>query len=377
MLQILFYGSIVFILYAYFIYPLSLMMIGCFIKNKIKKEIFTPYVTMIITGYNEEKRIRKKLENTFSLKYPKEKLEVIVASDGSTDKTNEIVKEYEKNGIVLHALPVRKGKEYAQKEAIQRAKGVVLVFSDVATILDIDGLDHIVSNFADDSIGCVSSEDRLISNDGSLCGEGFYVRYEMWLRRLESKVNTLVGLSGSFFAARKEVCQDFSEVNQSDFRVLLNSVKLGLRGINDPQAIGYYLNIADEKREFDRKVRTVIRGITVFFQHLEFLDFFHYGLFSYQYFCHKFLRWMVPFFLCLAFFTNLILAMKSFQFLLFFIGQIVFYAFAVWGWKRKKSISNIFLKIPIYFFVVNLSIAQAWWKYLLGQRVTLWTPSDR
>jgi cellulose synthase/poly-beta-1,6-N-acetylglucosamine synthase-like glycosyltransferase len=377
MIEVLFISSILLIPFAYFGYPASLWLIGIVRKNAVKKESFFPDVTMIITAYNEEKRIKEKLDNTVALDYPKDKLHVLVASDGSSDQTNFIITTFENDGIELLAIEERHGKENAQKEAVKRARGDILVFTDVATTLDSTGLKEIVSNFADSSVGCVSSEDRVIREDGNAGGEGLYVRYEMWLRRLESQANSLVGLSGSFFAARKEVCQDFSEKMQSDFRTVLNSAKLGLRGVSDPMAIGHYLDVSDEKREFDRKVRTVVRGLTVFFRHLELLNFFRYGLFSYQFFCHKLLRWLVPLFLFTAFFTNLILAMTSSAYYVLLLCQSAFYAVAVWGWQRKVPPGNVLLKIPMYFLTVNASIFVAWWQYLKGERIVMWTPSER
>lgn len=377
MMVTLFAGSLVLVLCAYFGYPFSLFILGFFRKKEVKKQTLFPSVTMIITSYNEEKRIKPKLENTINLEYPREKLQVIVASDGSEDRTNEIVKDFAENGIQLLAIEERRGKENAQKEAISNGKGDIFVFTDVATLLDPQGLKLMASNFADPSVGCVSSEDRVIGVDGKPSGEGFYVRYEMWLRRLESRVNSVVGLSGSFFAARKEVCKDFSGEMQSDFKTLLNSVKLGLRGISDPQAIGYYQDVSDQKREFDRKVRTVLRGLTVFFRHLEFLNMFRYGLFSYQFLCHKLLRWLVPLFVFIALVSNIILALKSYLFFILLLGQLIFYGLAFWGWKGKIGASRIFVKVPMYFLIVNASIFVAWWRYLKGERLIMWTPSER
>ena len=193
---------------------------------------------------------------------------------------------------------------------------------------------------------------------------------------MESKVNSLVGLSGSFFAARKSVCKDFSGDVQSDFRTLLNSVKLGFRGICDPEAIGSYLDISDKNSEYERKVRTVLRGLTVFFMHMEFLNIFKYGFFSYQYLCHKLLRWLVPLFLIMAFIGNLLLARNSDIYFVVFIAQIIFYLVAIWGWKIGNTSSNL-IKIPYYFLAVNASIFVAWWRYFNRQRVVMWTPSDR
>ena len=314
------------------------------------------------------------MENTIHLEYPRDRLQVLVASDGSADRTNGIVAGYGNDGVELLAIAQRRGKENAQKEAVREARGDILVFSDVATRLDPDGLMQIVSNFADPSVGCVSSEDRLIGQDGKPGGEGLYVRYEMWLRRLESRVGSLVGLSGSFFAARKEVCADFSEEMQSDFRTLLNSVRLGLRGVIDPEAVGYYTDIADEKKEFDRKVRTVLRGLTVFFRHLEFLNPLRFGFFSYQYACHKLLRWLVPFLLPVALATSAILSLHSIPYFVVFLGQTAFYAIGAIGAVRGGRSWKGLWKIPVYFLTVNASILMAWEKFLRGDRVVMWTP---
>ena len=308
MFEYLFVSFILLIFYAYFGYPLSLCTINLFKKNycvfAVDSKLY--YVTIIIAAYNAEKLIIDKIENTLSIDYPKEILQVIVASDGSTDKTNDIVTKYAAKGIELLHIRRRGGKENAQMEAIKRAKGEIFVFTDVGTMLDPKGLKQIVSNFQDPSVGCVSGEDRLIEKDGSPSGEGFYVRYEMWLRKLESRVNSLVGLSGSFFAARSIVCKNFSNNHDSDFFTLLNCINIGLRGISDPLAIGYYHDISDQKLEYERKIRTVLRGMTGFFNNTEYLNFIRYGIFSYQYFCHKLLRWLVPVFLIIELMLNII-----------------------------------------------------------------------
>ena len=376
MLKILFISSVFVIFYSYIGYPISLYMAGWVRKKEIKKKPYYPEVTLIITAHNEEKRIKNKIINTLEILYPKEKLQIIIASDGSTDRTNEIVFNYRIHGIELLAIPIRGGKENAQREALKLAKGEVIVFTDVATILEPTGLEQILSNFSDPAVGCVSSEDKFIGRDGKASGEGFYVRYEMLLRRLECRVNSVVGLSGSFFAARRTVCKDFSGDMQSDFRTLLNCVKMGLRGVCDPLAKGTYFDVSDDKREFDRKIRTVLRGLTVFFRHTEFLNVFRYGFFSYQYFCHKLLRWLVPLFLILAFSANLFLAMKSDIYFALFLGQIFFYCVALIGVKGKYTSANL-IKIPYYFLTVNVSIIIAWWRYLGGHRVVMWTPSER
>jgi cellulose synthase/poly-beta-1,6-N-acetylglucosamine synthase-like glycosyltransferase len=376
-IEAIFVASIVLALFAYIGYPLSLLLIGLFYRRSVVKDPISPSVTIIVTVHNEVTRVRHKIANILSLEYPKDKMQILVASDGSSDDTNKIVKEYPASIVELLELTERRGKEAAQKVAVKNARGDILVFTDVATMLEPDALKQIVSNFADPSVGCVSSADRLIGKNGKPAGEGIYVHYEMWLRRIESYVNSLVGLSGSFFAARKEVCADFSGEMQSDFRTVLNAVKLGLRGISDPHAIGWYEDIVEEKKEFNRKVRTVVRGLTVFFRHLEFLDVFKYGLFSYQYFCHKFLRWLVPVSLVFAFLSNIALAIKSPWWSLSLALQVVFYSLSVFGLWKGASYLGFLSKLPTYFVTVNASILVAWIRFLKGERITMWAPSKR
>lgn len=383
MVEFVFWSAILFIFYSYFGYPLVLWVISLFKNRSVKKGDITPSVSFIITAYNEEKRIKEKIENTLKQDYPKDKLEIIVASDCSTDRTDEIVKLYQPRGIIMVRAPKGKGKENAQKYAVDRATGEILIFSDVATILLEDGVSNIVKNFDDPTVGCVSSVDKFINKDGKISGEGAYVKYEMILRGLETRVNTLVGLSGSFFAARKEVCRIWAVDLQSDFNTLLNSVKFGLRGVSDPESIGYYRNITDENKEFERKVRTVLRGISVLMKSLSMLNPFKYGLFSWQIFSHKLCRWLVPFAMIVAFVSNLFLIANSYSistptsilYVCAFISQLIFYVVALLG--IYKSFTKYFLKIPSFFVLVNLSILYAWFRYFKGEQLVRWNPSER
>jgi cellulose synthase/poly-beta-1,6-N-acetylglucosamine synthase-like glycosyltransferase len=377
MLTALFWFSVAFVFYAYCGYPLLLLALSLFMGRPVAKGDMTPRVSFIITAYNEEKRIREKVENTLGQSYPPDRLEIIVASDGSTDQTDEIVKRYSARGVKLIRASERKGKENAQKLAVEAASGEILVFSDVSTVLDPGGVMSIVRNFNDPCIGCVSSVDRVIGRDGRVGGEGSYVRYEMFLRRLESRVNTLVGLSGSFFAARREACFPWSPDLASDFNTLFNSVRIGLRGILDPESVGSYRDLEDEKKEYHRKVRTVLRGIRVFMNHVYLLNPFRYGFFSWQLLSHKLFRWMVPFAMILAFVSNMFLARESIYYLVAFLAQVVFYVGAVLGiWLNRLFVGSI-LKIFTYFVLVNLSILSAWYSYVRGERIVKWEPSAR
>ena len=372
----LFWLSVFIVVYTYFGYPLLLFPLSLVIQKRVNKDPrYLPSVTLIITVHNEERRIADKIRNTLELDYPRDRLEVIFASDCSTDATDEIVGQYAHEGIKLVRSPGRGGKEFAQKCAIENSSGEVIVFTDVATILEKDAVSKIVANFSDRTIGCVSSEDRFVDQDGRVSGAGAYVRYELWLRSLESQVNSVVGLSGSFFAARREVCTNWPTDIPSDFNTLLNSMRAGYRGVSDPESVGIYTNIKDESREFERKVRTVTRGISALMRNAELLNPLGYGLFSFQLWSHKVMRWCVPFFLVTAFLSNAYLALRSKFYGAVMLLHILFYMCSYIGSNRFGK--RFVFRIPFYFVQANRAIAHAWLKYITGERFVTWTPSRR
>lgn len=338
----------------------------------MKKGCITPRVSFIIAAHNEERRIAEKIENTLGQNYPADRIEIIVASDCSTDGTDAIVRSYSPRVALVRAQE-RRGKEAAQRLAVRTALGKILIFSDVATALTADAVSTIVQNFADPTVGCVSSVDRFVEDDGTLSGEGAYVRYEMWLRSLESRVNTLVGLSGSFFAARWEVCSRWSDDHHSDFGTLLNAVQMKFRGVLDVQSVGYYRNIADDRREFQRKVRTVVRGIAALASNATMLNPLRYGLFSWQLASHKVCRWLVPFAMIFAALSNVFLLPRSSFYGATLLVQSGFYMAALGGWWTRAPI----LRIPMFLFVANLGIFTAWLRWARGDRIVSWSPSER
>ncbi len=376
-LQIVFWLSVGLVLYAYAGYPLLLLALSRVRSRRVRKEPVEPRVSFIITAHNENSRIPDKLENTLQLVYPRHKLQILVASDCSTDGTDAIVRSYASHGLQLVRTPHRQGKESAQKYALGYASGEIVVFSDVATSLEPLAVHRLVENFADPSVGCVSSIDRVIGTDGKTSGEGAYVRYEMFLRKLESNVNSLVGLSGSCFAVRRMACDPWREDLQSDFNTVLNSVRRGLRGVSDPEVCGSYRNVSSDSREFNRKVRTIVRGTAVFMNNLELMNPFRYGLFAWQLFSHKLCRWLVPWCLVGALISNVVLATASPVYAAMLFAQVLFYGAAslalLVGFTPRLAI----FKLPAYFVSTNLATAAAWVKYLRGERFRVWQPSER
>lgn len=379
-LEIIFWLAALGSVYSYFIYPLLLIPFQYRNKYSLENELDDhdlPLMSFIITAHNEELQIADKISNTLEIDYPPTRFEILVASDGSTDRTNHIVNKFAINDVKLIEVTDRKGKENAQLHAIKQSKGEILIFSDVSTRVEKQSLHRIAQCFSNPLVGAVSSEDRFLTTDGKIAGEGAYVKYEMWLRSLESKAHSLVGLSGSFFACRSAICNHWNINIPSDFNTAINSIKHKRIAISDPKLLGYYPNIKDETKEFARKVRTVLRGMTALFHNLSLLNPVLYGFFSFELFSHKLMRWMVPWFMLLTFITNLLLVNEHAFFNIVFILQSIFYLLAYLAHLSSSIRHNKLIKI-IYFFVqANLATARAMLMFLSGKRITKWKPSNR
>ena len=370
--EIVFWSAVALVVYAYAGYPCALVLLARFRRRAIHKRRHTPRVSFIITAHNEAARIAGKIENTLGQDYPQDRWEIIVASDCSTDGTDAIAAAFAPRVHLVRAAE-RCGKEAAQRLAIDAAGGEILVFSDVATALAPDALRTIVTSFADPSVGCVSSVDRFLDSDGRAAGEGAYVRYEMFLRALETEVNSLVGLSGSFFAARRIVCRYWASNRQSDFSTLLRAVELGYRGVLDPASVGYYPSIDDPGREFTRKVRTVVRGLAVLAANAHMLNPLRFGLFAWQLASHKLCRWLVPFGMIGALVSGAVLANDSLLYQALFAVQVAFYAASVAGLLMPVRL----FRVPAFLVIANLAVLTAWLRFGRGERMVTWRPSER
>ena len=365
--------------YSYFLYPLILKFLPVRKARSAHTSGHTSYpaLSLIITAHNEAERIHEKLENSLLIDYPDGFFEIIVASDCSTDSTDSIVESFGDRGVRLVRAEDRKGKEYAQLCAIRKASGDILVFSDVSTRIPADALRILALQFDDPRIGALSSEDRFISKDGRVVGEGAYVGYEMWLRRLESNRAGLVGLSGSFFAARREVCEEWDIYSPSDFNTALNCAKQGLVAITCPEVIGIYSDVKDPGLEYRRKIRTVVRGMTAITRHPEVLNPVRMGLFAFQVWSHKIMRWGVPWFLLLFATLTLALAGEGLVYQIMLWLQVIFYGLAAIGWLSGSLRKNSAVRIIFFFVQTNLALAYALLLFLAGKRMMVWTPSQR
>jgi hypothetical protein len=361
-------------LYSYAIYPLLLSLIP---KRQRPPEEFggALKVSLVIACRNEVRRLRHKLENALQIDYPN--MDIMVASDASDDGSDPLVLEFAQRGVRLVRSSERRGKEHAQGLAIAQAQGDIIVFSDAGTDLPPDSIGFIVDRFRDASVGAVSSEDLFIGSDGKLAGEGAYVRYEMWLRRLESERAGLVGMSGSFFAVRRSVLTNWDATIPSDFACALLTVQAGKVAVSDPRVRGIYSDIKDPSKEYQRKVRTAIRGMTGLARLAQVLNPLRYGVFAFQVWSHKVMRWLVPWFLLGTLLTAAALHDAGGIYRLAFWLQVVGYGLILLAHSvaRLRDIGPV--RIAYYFVQANLALAHAAVQFASGKRVVVWNPSVR
>jgi glycosyltransferase involved in cell wall biosynthesis len=366
-----------FLFYTFAGYPILLSIVSLIRNHLHHRAPVEPAVSMIVAAHNEGRAISKKILNCLDLTYPRDKLEIIVASDGSDDNTAEIARSFAGHGVKLIEIAERRGKQYAQLQGLQLARGEILVFTDVGVELDTNGLQKVVSNFADPSVGCVSSEDRLIKEQANGKGEQSYVQFEMTMRRMESRIGSLVTASGSFFAARRTVCEVWHTDQTSDFFVPLNAVTQGLRAVVDPESIGCYGLVRDDSDELRRKVRTIVNGLHVFFTHLHLLNPFRYGLFSWQLVSHKLFRWLIPCGILLLFISNLFLWQTSRFYTLCLVLQSATYAVGLLALATRSCSRWKPIRLAGYFLLGNAATLMAWFYFLSGERFVSWQPTQR
>jgi cellulose synthase/poly-beta-1,6-N-acetylglucosamine synthase-like glycosyltransferase len=374
--KILFWVAAALVVYTYFGYPFVLWVFARVRSRGVLKKEFYPAVSIIIAARNEADRIRQKIDHTLTLDYPVERREILVASDASDDATDEIVKEYGARDVKLVRAPMRSGKEFAQGLAISAATGDILVFTDAATILEPEALSRLMTNFADSTIGAVSTEDLIVDAHGNPTAEGLYVKYEMWVRRLEGRFHSLVGLSGSCFAIRKELCSDWSPVLASDFMGALRAARRGYRSVADASVPGCFVALASPKAEMRRKVRTFLRGITVLMANWDLLNPLRYGRFAFQLASHKLLRFLAPFLLLGTLISSgFLIGEPLYRFS--FWAQAAFYLLAVAGGVVSPLQKLRAIRTAYFFMIVQGAMLAAWARYMLGHQQVTWEPSRR
>jgi cellulose synthase/poly-beta-1,6-N-acetylglucosamine synthase-like glycosyltransferase len=363
--------------YTYAGYPVLVWAVARLRPREVRRAEWAPAVSVIITAYNEERDLAAKLENTLALDYPRDRLEVIVASDCSADRTDEIARSFAPRGVRLHRQEARLGKTAAQNAAVELARGEIILFSDATTMYEPDALRVMVPNFADPEVGCVAG--RLVYVDPSRTSVGrgarSYWGYETFLKRQESRACSLIGVSGCLYAVRRAAYVPLYHEACSDFIIATKMVEQGLRAVYEPDAVSVETTNQRADRELRMRVRVIAQTYADLWRHRAMLSPRRAGFYAVQLVSHKVLRYAVPLFLVALLASSAALAPDSRLHALAFAAQALFYLAAGASFLLERAGLRFRpLALPQYFVLANLAAALASIKFLRGERYARWEP---
>src|SRR5688572_5192512 len=371
------------IFYSYIGYGILLWLIlkirSLFNKSVNKKnDLFYPQVSLIIPAFNEEDFIREKIQNTLSLDYPADKLQIIFSTDGSTDRTPDIIKEFPRLRL-MHNLE-RKGKIAAMNRAMKTIADPYVIFCDANTLLNKDAVKEIIKHYQDPEVGAVSGEKKVISladNNSAGKGESLYWKYESSLKKLDSAFYTVVGAAGELFSFRTDLYEEVEEDTLlDDFMISLRICQKGYRVIYEPAAFAMEKPSSNIREEQKRKVRISAGAFQSMWRLKKLLNPFPHPALSFQYISHRVLRWAVcPFLLPIIFILNIVIVLQKnndYLYQVILILQVISYIMALMGWYISRSgRSSRMLNFPYYFVFMNISLYMGLKKFLSGGQSVL------
>lgn len=374
----LFWLSIGIILYAYVGYPVAVYLLSLFSSKPPRSEQLYPFVSIIMAVYKEGKYIENKLQTLMELEYPNQKVEILIgSSEGSSDKTNDIIRNFSDNTRTIKLIEQEKrtGKCSMLNLLVSEAKGEILVFTDARQRLARNALLDLTKYFGDQEVGSVSGElmyedDRIEQSEG---GMGLYWKYENFIRKSESRLGSMIGATGAFYGFRKKLFPVLPEdLIIDDLYVPMKVVEKGFRAIYSNQSKVYDRVFINPKAEFVRKARNLAGTYQFFYYVLKSFSHFNW-IFLWQLFSHRFLRLMIPFLLILLFVSNIFILNNNF-YLIFFLLQIMFYISALFGWLFKNR--SCLLDIPCMFCVMNAAAIVGLYRILMKKQKGTWEKAD-
>ncbi|WP_296112568.1 glycosyltransferase [uncultured Anaerococcus sp.] len=378
-MKFLFYLSGFALFYAMVGYPLILLLLGKIIKRENTQDFSKkPLVSVIISAYNEEDVIEKKLENIIMTEYPH--YEVIVANDASNDRTVEICEDFIRShpdyDIRVNTVKNHLGKTNAQDEAVEVAKGEIIVFSDANSMFKPDAIDELVSYFTADDIEYVCGSLLYMEDDdiSSVVAENTYWNFELRMRKIESNIKTIVNGNGAIYAVRKADYRHIDLVNSHDYELPLYAGLNHKRALYNPKAIAVEKAGQTTADEFKRKVRMQRRILTNIFTNIRRLNIFEYGYFAFFNMGHKTLRYMQAFFHIVLLIANMALLNAGMFYRVFFLGQVIFYSLAAIG-QITKAKSKVFY-FPRYYCAMMLAQILGAYKELRGRSKATWEKAE-
>ena len=373
--EIVLWGSLAIVAYVYVGFPALIWVLSTLRPRPVKKAPCEPTVSFIIAAYNEEKAIAEKLRNTLAFDYPPDRLEIFVASDGSTDRTDEIVRTQFADRVTLVAVPGRGGKTLAQNHTVKHARGEILVFSDATTEYRSDTLRKLVQSYADPEIGCVCAW-VVMGAEGEVAihrGRAAYADYEQWLRVHQSRFASILGASGAAYSLRRSLYTDLPPDVTSDFSQVVKVVEQGYRAIIEPEALAFEAGEGtDMLDELERRTRVTTRGLRGQWYVRHFFHPLRHPWYLVQTLSHRVLRWAVPLFMFVVFLANCFLLDRP-LYRAIFVLQVLFYLAAAVGYVLERSGRRVrILLVPLYFCMVNLAPLLAIRSLLRGDKKVVW-----
>jgi cellulose synthase/poly-beta-1,6-N-acetylglucosamine synthase-like glycosyltransferase len=372
--QVVFWLCACVIVYVYAGYPLVVRVLARFVGKGVARAEIQPTVTVVIAAYNEARGIRAKLQNVASLSYSADLVDIIVASDASSDATDEIVKAFDPSRVRLVRVEGRKGKTACQNAAMQSATGEIVVFTDATTRIEPHALSALAANFADPAVGCAAGSLVYETTSSNPTGEGgaAYWSYELNLRRAESALGSLVGVSGCLYAVRRSAYRPIAPELISDFVIALHLHEQGMRTVLEPNAICFEDTLAQGGQELAMRVRVAVRSINALIAERRLLNPLRFGRFAWQLWSHKVLRYASPLFWIVALATSLALSASPLYLTLFAL-QVLLIAAGIAGFLLHAQRPGLLTK-PYYFLLTNVASLLAMLRYLKGERIVTWKP---
>lgn len=363
--------------YVYFIYPLTVRILARIFGRPVTGVAgYQPSVTVLIAAYNEQKSIAAKIANVMALHYPPELLDVVVVSDASTDRTDEIVRNYGSPRVRLQRIEGRVGKTACQNAAVVAARADIVVFTDATTHIRPDALAVMMENFADPQVGCVAG---LLIYEGkgqnlTAAGGVSYWGYEVALRSAESRLGTLIGVSGCLYAVRRSAYRPISPALISDFVIAMRMREQGLRTVLDGRAFCIEETLDQAGQELSMRVRVALRSINALVSEKRFLNPFMDPLYAWQLWSHKLLRYASPYCLLFTLAACAVLVRMPLYRLALLVECGVIGA-GIAGFAMQLGARRIgLLSKPYYFLLTNLASAIATARFLTGERMITWNP---
>ncbi len=393
-MKLAFFISLFIILYTYIGYGIVL-----FLLVKLKRlfganqqimgfeESELPMVTFVVAAYNEEDWIDGKIKNCLDFNYPKDKIEFLFVTDGSSDNTPDRVKSYNYPAGVkwnLYHSDERKGKIAAVERIMEFVKTPITIYTDANTMVNAMAIRKIVAHYKNPKVGAVAGEKRVSMEEedsANSAGEGFYWKYESTLKKWDSELYSVVGAAGELFSLRTELYQAVpSDTVIEDFYMTLKIAMQGYKVRYESGAYAVESASASVAEELKRKIRISAGGLQAISRLIPLLNVFKYGTLSFQYISHRVLRWtLTPLSLIVLFLVNIPLCLSGHPFFIFtMLGQLAFYTLALTGYlleKRKLKFKIFF--IPYYFCVMNYSVYKGFFRFIKGSQSVVWEKAER